>query len=107
MSYETSPKDSYSAADAFQSPAVYRSEPDDILRGLNYPPEDTNSVILFQLLAVDETGDEHWIQNEFVFEDGDDIEYKRTLKEIKTLEQEGTVRNLKTFERTSQQEWLY
>jgi hypothetical protein len=72
------------------------------------PEEETpRHVILFHLLAVDVYGEEHWIQNEFVFDSEDDIEYKRTLNHITTLEKEGTVRNLKLTLRTTAQEWHF
>lgn len=107
MNYATSPNNSYSSADAFQAPLVVQVEPDDILRGVTAPESDMRNVILFHLLAVDERDEEHWVQNEFAFDIEDDLEYRRTLKELNSLEKEGTVRNMKVIRRTTQQEWLY
>lgn len=109
MSYATSQNaNSFSAADAFVSPTQVTVEPDDVLRGLQAPEAALRNVILFHLLAVEESGQEHWVQNEFAFDIKDnDLEYRRTLKELVRLEEEGTVRNMKVIRRTTQQEWLY
>ena len=108
MSYATVLSSSYSAAEAFQPSLAVQVEPNDILRGVTAPESDLRNVILFHLLAIDEHDQEHWVQNEFAFliED-EDLEYRRTLKELNRLEQEGTVRNMKVIRRTTQQEWLY
>ena len=71
------------------------------------PDEERQHVILFHLLAVEENGREHWIQNEFAFDSLYDIEMSRTLEHLRTLEQEGTVQNIKMIERTATQEWLF
>lgn len=95
MNYATSPNhNSHSSLNEFEIPF-------DIV-----PEEDAKEVILFHALAVEENGRETWIQNEFVFESAEDIEYRRTLKQLRILTEEGTVRNIQTIQRTSVQEWL-